>query len=96
MLERVTLKNRGEVWGGVVEESAKMAEDGSLKTLSSIKAVRKLAKTVRIKFSEFWKLTIGLQQSEEHLFNNNSSYHILRFKSDTESHAARAVSFVAS
>ena len=45
----------------------KMVEEGTPKFRPSIKATKKLAKTVRINYLELWKITRGLQQPREHL-----------------------------
>lgn len=47
--------------------SVKMVEEGTPKFHPSIKAMKKLAKTVRINYLELWKITKGLQQPREHL-----------------------------
>lgn len=48
-------------------DTSGMMEFKLLKILSFIEEVRILAKIIRIKCSELWKLTKGPQQSKEHL-----------------------------
>lgn len=54
-----------------VDMPAKLVEEEPPEILSSVKAMRNLAKMVRIKYVRTWTLIKGLQQSEKCLFKEN-------------------------